>query len=92
MALVKFVGNRVGYSEILHSAAMNAMLQGKGEAVASAARQSAPVDTGEYRASILVRVVDHPTRSVAQVYSDDDKAQVIESRTGNLARALDAAG
>lgn len=92
MAKVRFVPNGAGFRELLHSEGVKSMLEAKAEAVASTARSNAPVETGEYRDSIAVRVVDHPTRSVAQVYSSDDKAHVIEARTGNLARALDAAG
>lgn len=59
--------------------------------VASAARASAPVDTGAYRNSIHVEM-KFQQRAVAVVVADSDHAMIVESRTGNLARALRSAG
>ena len=59
--------------------------------VLAAARASAPVDTGAYKASIdLVQATTD--RAVVRVVATDWKAALVESRTGNLARSLDAAG
>lgn len=91
MAKVKFVPNAAGFRELLSSSELSAYLQSKGEAVASAARISAPVESGDYRDSIHVEMVQHPTRIVAQVHASDWKSHIIEADTGNLARALDAA-
>jgi bisphosphoglycerate-independent phosphoglycerate mutase (AlkP superfamily) len=60
--------------------------------VESAAKASAPVKTGTYAASIRAETVDHPTRVIGRVVADVDYALVVEANTGNLARALDAAG
>ena len=54
---------------------------------AAAARASAPVDSGEYRASIR-RESDTTDRAVERVVAHDDKAAVIEANTGNLKRAM----
>ena len=92
MAKVRFVPNSAGFRELLHDPKLAAFLMDKAEAVASAARSSAPRDTGAYADSIETRQVDHPTRVVAQVVATDWKSQIIEANTGNLARSLDAAG
>lgn len=92
MARVRFVPDSAGFRELLKSPEMAAHLKTRADAVASAARSTAPRDTGAYADSIDVRIVEHPTRVVAQVFADDWKSQIIEANTGNLARALDAAG
>lgn len=58
------------------------------EKVAAEARSTAPVDEGTYRDSIevITKTVDH--RNVALVVATDPKAIIIESKTGNLVRAL----
>lgn len=76
------------FIELGHKPAVTALCVGKGEEVAAAARASAPVDTGKYRDGISVEVVDRGRRNVALVKSSDPKTMVIESKTGNLARAL----
>lgn len=89
---VLFVPDSAGFRKLLKSPELAAHLKSRAEAVASAARDSAPVDTGDYQNSIGVEVVEHPTRVVARVKATDPKSLLIESRTGNLARALNAAG
>ena len=66
-------------------------LERRAEQVADAARSSAPVKTGEYRDSIAVEM-GSTDRATAHVVAHDRKSHIIESRTGNLARALDSAG
>lgn len=56
--------------------------------VASIARATAPVDTGAYRDGIHVEVKRRGKRTVAAIVASDPKSMFIESRTGNLARAL----
>lgn len=58
--------------------------------VADIARSTAERDTGAYANSIGVSV-KHQKRSVALVTASDPKSLIIESKTGNLARALKAA-
>jgi hypothetical protein len=61
------------------------------ERIAEHARASAPVDTGDYRDGIKVEVKHHAKlRNVALVVGHDRKTMLIESKTGNLARALKA--
>lgn len=54
---------------------------------ASHARATAPVDTGKYRDSIDVED-DTTDRAAARVVAHDRKASIVESRTGNLKRAM----
>lgn len=63
----------------------------RAENVANAARANAPVESGDYQASIHVEMEDHPTRVVAHVVASDWKSHILESRFGVLARALDSA-
>lgn len=80
-----------GMKELLSDADVRKMLREKAELVAAAARASAPVATGAYRDGITV--FDATTdRAVVRIGSTDRKAPIVEARTGNMARALDAAG
>ena len=91
MARVRVRLNSPGVRQLLRDDGVREFLRAQARKVAAAARESAPVDTGAYRDSIHVE--DATTdRAVARVVADDWKAMLIESRTGNLARAVDAAG
>jgi hypothetical protein len=68
-----------------------ASVQEAADRVAAIARGSAPVDTGVYRNSIRVQI-KFQQRAVAIVVADCDHAMIVESRTGNLARALRSVG
>lgn len=78
------------FDKLGHSARLTAINVRKMEAVAARARASAPVETGEYRDRITVRVKRAAKRNVVLVVAEDPKSLIIESRTGNLARALNA--
>lgn len=67
------------------------MLRGKAEAVLSAAQSSAPRVTGAYADSLQI-VEDVTDRAVARVVTTVPYGLIVEADTGNLARALDAAG
>lgn len=77
--------NRLG-----HSPKVTALVTRKADQVAAAARATAPVNTGAYRAGIRVKVVRRARRNVALVVAEDPKSMFIESETGNLARALNS--
>lgn len=91
MSLAKFIFKGSGVDDVLNSNDARSMLTDKAEAVLSAAQASAPVATGAYQASIHVEQ-DSTDRAVTRVVADAPHAMVVESNTGNLARALDAAG
>ena len=87
MAKVRVKLNAAGFGEILNSARVRAHLAAKADVAAARARATAPVETGEYRNSIR-RVSATTDRAVERVASDAPHALVVESRTGNLARAI----
>lgn len=61
------------------------------EAIAQTARDTAPVDSGEYRDGIST-AGKLQARYVGLVIASDPKSMLIESRKGTLARALRANG
>lgn len=83
--------NRAGMRELLHSDGVRRDLTRRMGSVESVAKASAPVDSGAYRDSIHVEQVT-TDRVVVRVVADADHALVVEAKTGNLSRALDAAG
>lgn len=80
-----------GMRSLLTDRGVGADLTKRAERVAARARATAPVATGEYRDSITVET-DVTDRVVARVVARDRKSHLIESRTGNLTRAIDSAG
>lgn len=92
MATTRVTFNSKAAEELLKSSEVRRMLRQRAEAVAARARASAPVgDTGDYRNSIAVESAT-TDRAVERVVARDRKALIIESKTGNLARALGAEG
>lgn len=81
-----------GMHDLLHDKGVERDLRRRAERVAARARSTAPVLTGAYRDSITVETSSPHDRVVARVIAKDEKSHVIESRTGNLSRALDSAG
>ena len=79
--------NRSEMAKLLKSDQMRPPLVEIAERMASRARGSAPVDSGAYRDSIDVQS-GTTDRAVERVVAHDYKASIIESRTGNLKRAL----
>lgn len=79
-----------GVLALLKSTEVRTVLEPYAQRVASAARASAPVDTGEYRDSIIT-VSATTDRAVERVVTTAPHGMVVEARTGNLARALDRA-
>lgn len=90
-ATVKVQVSSPAIRALLQSQAVRDELRRRAEPVLSAAQVSAPVASGRYRDSLHL-VDDTTDRAVVRVVSDAPHAMVVESRTGNLARALDAAG
>jgi hypothetical protein len=81
--------NNAFFEELSVSEPVTALVVDAAERIAGIARETAPVDTGEYRNSIAV-TVKRQKRSVALVVATDAKWAVIEAKTGNLVRALKA--
>lgn len=86
MADVEF--NDSFFSELGHSPAVTELCKQKAEEIANLARSTAPRDSNEYADSIHVEIVSRANRNTALVIASDPKSMLIESNTGNLARAL----
>lgn len=69
---------------------VDALLHQAASQVLSAAQSAAPVESGEYQASLHVEE-DRTDRLVVRVVADAPHALVVEARDGVLARAIDAA-
>jgi hypothetical protein len=80
------------FTAILRSSGVQSLCKSKAESVLAQAKASAPVDTGAYRDGIQLKVVHHSHRDTYMVVGTDPKTLIIESKTGNLARALKKAG
>ena len=82
--------NNAFFEELSVSEPVTALVVEAAERVAQIARDGVPHITGDYANGIGV-AVKHQKRSVALVIAADPKSMIIESKTGNLARALRAA-
>lgn len=91
MASTRVKLNSPGMAALLKSSDVRAFVTDRAEQVLAAAQDAAPVASGEYRDSLHL-VQDTTDRAVTRVASDAPHAYVVEANTGNLARALDAAG
>ena len=90
MARTKIVLIHSEVETMLKSDGVRAVLVGPADRAAAAAKASAPVASGAYRDSIH-RESATTDRAVELVVADVPYARVVESRTGNLARALGGA-
>jgi hypothetical protein len=77
------------FDQLSMSAPVKAAVDEMTEAIADTARQTAPEDTGEYRDGITT-ASKLQKRYVGLVIASDPKSLLIESKTGNLARAARA--
>lgn len=84
--------NDAFFEQLGRSPAVVAKCVAKANQVAAAARASAPVDSGDYKNNIRVEVQSRGRRNAAVVVASDWKSLLVESKTGNLARALKAVG
>lgn len=79
------------FETILRQPKVEAAVDQAAERALAVAKATAPVDTGEYRDGLHIEHHDSRYRRAARVVGSDEKTMLIESRTGNLARALKAA-
>ena len=91
MARTKIVLIHSEIEAMLKSDGVRAVLVGPADRVEAAAKASAPVVTDAYRSSIH-RESATTDRAVELVVASAPHARVVESRTGNLARALGSVG
>lgn len=81
--------NNAFFEELSRSPGVQAVTIEAANRVAATARATAPEDSGAYRSGIVVRK-KFQRRVVALVEGTDPKTILIESRTGNLVKALQA--
>lgn len=82
--------NEKYFEQIMKSAGVQAACKAKAEAALKIAQDNAPYDTGDYHDRLKVKKVSHQHRDTYLVVGEDAKTLLIESKTGNLARALKA--
>lgn len=87
MARPKVKLDRAGMRRLLKDDQLRDPLREIAERTATRARSSAPVDSGEYQSSITVRSAT-TDRVVERVIATAPHSALVESRTGNLKRAL----
>jgi hypothetical protein len=90
MAKVKVVLDHSGIAELLVDPGVRADLTVRAERVLEHGRSHAPVETGEYRDGLHIEQATTDRASV-RVAGSTNHDWIVEARTGNLARALDAA-
>lgn len=91
MSGIKVQLNHRTIAELLGSEEVRAELTKRAERVLAAAKASAPVATGAYRDGLHIEQAT-TDRAVVRVRGNTDHDWIVEARTGNLARAIDAAG
>lgn len=78
------------FEQLGKSAKVSGLVKAKAESIASRARSTAPVDTGDYKSGIVVQKKVSRYRDVYLVVGTDPKTMLIEAKTANLLRALRA--
>lgn len=87
--MVKF--NDRYFDELLNSAGVKAMTRRAAEKTLEYAKAYAPVgETGAYRDGLQIEEVKHAHRTTCMVVGTDPKTLLVESKTGNLRKALKA--
>ena len=79
------------FNNIMKTAGVVKLSKAAAEKAAGIARATAPYKSGDYQRGIKVVQRDARYRSTWQVVGTDWKTLLVESKTGNLARALKAA-
>ncbi len=79
------------FETVLREPKVEALVDAVAGQVLATAKATAPVDTGEYRDGLHLEHHDSRFRRTTRVVGSDDKTMLIESKTGNLARATKAA-
>lgn len=84
--------NDASFDHILNSDGVRTLCAQKANAALAVAKARAPISTGAYRDGLAVETISHAHRTTYMVAGHDPKTMLVESRTGNLARALKAVG
>ena len=76
------------FEDILNSAKVKQLTRQAAERALATAKASAPVKTGDYRDGLGIEEVKRAHRTTVMVVGHDAKTLLVESQTGNLAKAL----
>ncbi len=79
------------FESVLREPKVEALVDAAADRALARAKASAPVDSGDYRDGLHIEHHESRYRRAARVVGSDEKTMLLESRTGNLARALKAA-
>ena len=79
------------FDSIMKSAGIKALTESAAKRVLARARETAPVDTSAYHDGLALEYKETAYRTVVRVVGHDKKTLLVESKTGNLARAMSAA-
>ena len=80
--------NDAGIRDILRSGGVSSAVESETESLAGRARSGAPVESNEYKSGIGVEMSSTRTRARGRVVASAPHSTVVESRTGNLKRAI----
>lgn len=89
-ATVQF--NQKYFDEILRSSGVQRMQLELAEKVLAKAKATAPEESGDYKRGLHIERAERGYRFAFLVVGDDWKTLLVESQTGNLARALKSVG
>lgn len=87
----RFVENPRFFETVLRKPGVERLVDEIGDDALTNAQAGAPVDTQAYRNGLHIEHHDSRFRRTTRVVGSDEKTMLIESLTGNLARALKAA-
>lgn len=79
------------FESVLRQPQVEALTDAAGNRALATARATAPVDTSDYQRGLHIEHYQSRFRRTTRVVGSDEKTLLIESKTGNLARALKAA-
>lgn len=82
--------NGAFFDRIMKSAEIDDITKKKADVALAIAQHTAPVDSGDYKRGLAVVRHDAAYRFSWRVIGRDWKTLLVESKTGNLARALKA--
>lgn len=87
----RFEENPRFFETVLRQPRVERLVDDVGDATLANAQAAAPVDTQAYRNGLHIEHHDSRFRRTTRVVGSDEKTMLIESQTGNLARALKGA-
>ena len=87
----RFEPNPRFFETVLRQPRVERLVDEVADAALTNARTGAPVDTEAYRNGLHIEHHESRFRRTTRVVGSDEKTMLIESKTGNLARALKGA-